>query len=156
MWHGGHMPGMSKANELKNYKKLRAKGMTKPQAALAVGVTPPTAYRWESNEDVRKSIEALAQVYVSKLPDAIKLGHDLIDAGNNAAKTPENAHILKLAAEESRLMRQAVGIAPSHAPSVVINNLVLGNQATILLPAISKLLDQHTVDITPDPYELDE
>jgi hypothetical protein len=150
------MPELKQDKLGRRYVAARAKGLSRPQAAVAVGVGVTTAYRWESNEDVRKSIEALAQVYVSKLPDAIKLGHDLIDAGNNADKTPENAHILKLAAEESRLMRQAVGIAPSHAPSVVINNLVLGNQTNVLLPAISKLLDQHTVDITPDPYELDE
>jgi len=112
-----------------------------------------TAYRWESREDVRANIEALAQKYIAKLPDAIKLGHDLIDAGNAAEKTPENDKILKLAAEESRLMRQAVGIAPSHSPSVVINNLVLGNQLNVLMPSIQRLLDQHSDAIEIDPEE---
>lgn len=144
------MPAVIKERELQRYKALRGKGLSKYQAAAAVGVSPPTVYRWESQEDVRRNIEALAQVYVSKLPDAIKLGHDLIDAGNNLEKTPENDKILKLAAEESRLMRQSVGMAGAHAPSVTINNLILGNQLNVLLPSISTLLNQHTVDITPD------
>jgi len=135
------------------YERLRAKGLSKPQAAAAIGVSPPTVYRWESREDVRANIEALAQKYIAKLPDAIKLGHDLIDAGNAAEKTPENDKILKLAAEESRLMRQAVGIAPSHSPSVVINNLVLGNQLNVLMPSIQRLLDQHSDVIEINPEE---
>ena len=149
MVHTGFMP---KESEQGKNIRLRSKGISKTVACNAVGVHPTTAYRWESREDVRANIEALAQKYIAKLPDAIKLGHDLIDAGNNAEKTPENDKILKLAAEESRLMRQAVGIAPSHSPSVVINNLVLGNQLNVLMPSIQRLLDQHSdvIEISPD------
>ena len=147
-----HTISMPKVMEQKEYVKLRAKGIRPTAASAALGVNRVTAYRWESREDVRANIEALAQKYIAKLPDAIKLGHDLIDAGNAAEKTPENDKILKLAAEESRLMRQAVGIAPSHSPSVVINNLVLGNQLNVLMPSIQRLLDQHldVIEINPE------
>ena len=149
------MPAVRKERELKRYERLRGTGVRKYEACAAVGVSPVTAYRWESREDVRANIEALAQVYISKLPDAVKLGHDLIAAGNDCEKTPENEKILKLAAEESRLMRQAAGIASSHAPSIVVTNLVLGNQLNVLMPSIQSLLDKHSDTIEVDPYELD-
>jgi phage terminase small subunit len=141
-------------DRVKAYATARAKGMAVTQAADAAGIGRTSAYRWETAEDVKQSIDELARVYVSKLPKAIKLSHDLIDAADAAEKTPENAKILELGAREAQTIRKTVSIEPSHTVSVVIGNLVLGDQTNVLAPNVQGLLDRQLgeiLDVTPNP-----
>ena len=140
-------------HKTRKYAEARARGMTIPQAAAIADIGRNTAYRWETAEDVKQSIDELARVYVSKLPKAIKLSHDLIDAADQCTKTPENAKILELGAREAQTIRKTVSIEPSHTTSVIIGNLVLGDQTNVLAPNVQGILDRQLgdiLDVTPE------
>ena len=142
-----------KGDKVRKYIRARATGMNMSAAAIETGIARQTAYRWETAEDVKQSIDELARVYVSKLPKAIKLSHDLIDAADQCTKTPENAKILELGAREAQTIRKTVSIEPSHTTSVIIGNLVLGDQTNVLAPNVQGILDRQLgdiLDVTPE------
>jgi hypothetical protein len=141
----------------RKYAAARVKGYSIPQSTEQAGIAIGTGYRWETAEDVRESIDALTKQYVSKLPDAIKLSHDLVAAGNTLTKTPENGKILELAAKEGARIQQSVGIAPTQtAPQAIINIMNIDSRQVHVSGTVGELLRKHftvdadTVDITPD------
>ena len=150
------------ARTRRKYAAQRAKGDNPHKAAMAVGVTHDTAYKWETAEDVRESIDKLTKIYVSKLPDAVRLSHELVDAGNKLTKTSENGKILELAAKEGARIQQSVGIAPTQtAPQAIINIMSIDARQVHVSGVVGDLLRKHfnmgdTVDIAPcNPLDAD-
>ncbi|MFA6063989.1 MAG: hypothetical protein WC736_15480 [Gallionella sp.] len=133
-----------RVKEKRKYMASRAKGETITQSARDAGVARITAYRWETAEDVRESIDQLTKQYVSKLPEAIKLSHDLVDAGNTLDKIPENGKILELAAKEGARIQQSVGIAPTQtAPQAIINIMNIDARQVHVSGTVGELLRKH-------------
>jgi len=149
----------------RKYAAERAKGVNPHRAAMNLGISDETAYKWETAEDVRESIDKLTKQYVSKLPDCIRLSHELVDAGNTLEKTAENGKILELAAKEGARIQQAVGIAPTQtAPQAIINIMSIDARQVHVSGTVGELLRKHftvideivdedanppTLDITP-------
>jgi hypothetical protein len=112
-----------------------------------------TLERWLKHDDMRQWIDEEAKRYLTKLPDAINASHRVIDAAKDIdPKDPNTKHLMLMALDEAKQMRQAVGIAVTHTPSVVIGQLVLGDQTNVLAPNVQSLLDHQLgdiLDVTP-------
>jgi len=136
---------------------MLARGATQQNVADKAGVHRLTVQRWLKRDDMRQWIDEEAQRYLTRLPDAIDTSHRVIDAAKDIdPKDPNTKHLMLMALDEAKQMRQAVGIAPSHAPSVVIGQLVLGDQTNVLAPNVQGLLDRQLIDaldITPKSDE---
>ena len=114
------------------------------KAAEVAGIVPQTAYKWDTAEDVRESIDHLTKKYVSILPETITLSHDLIRAGNTLEKVPANGKLLELAARESDKVRQSVGITPSQTvPTAIINIMNIDSRQVHVSGVVGDLLRQH-------------
>jgi hypothetical protein len=141
----------------RKYAAARVSGNTINRSAAIAGINNKTAYKWETAEDVRESIDTLTKQYVSELPAAIKLSHDMVRAGNELPKVPENGKILELACKEGARIQQSVGIAPTQtAPQAIINIMNIDSRQVHVSGTVGELLRKHftldadTVDITPD------
>ena len=143
--------------------KLLAQGKSQTAVAEEFGVHRATVSRWVNREEIRDWIDQQAEKYIESLPNALALSKDVIDIsrkqtdkailrGDNGEIVSVNTEfidqkILDSALREVDNLRKAVGITPSHSSSVVIGNLVLGNQQNVLMPNVQKLLDRQLGDI---------
>ena len=151
-------------DEPKNRKKalgLLARGETKSGVAKALGCSRATVGRWSSREEVQRWIEDGAQKYLESLPDALAISTNLLQAGKKESgmllgkkKADVDHKVLELAVREAESMRKSVGIIPAQHQSVVIGQLILGDQTNVLAPNVQSLLDHHlnnVLDVTPEP-----
>ena len=149
--------------------KMLCEGKNQSEIADAIGVNRATVSRWVNRAEIREWIDKQAEKYIESLPDALELSKDVLTIGshqtNNAINRSESGEvisvdtskidqkILDLALKESERLRQAVGITPSNSNSVVIGQLILGNQQNVLMPNVQALLDKQLgdiLDITPE------
>jgi hypothetical protein len=142
---------LEKSKKLINYL---AKGHTQIEAAAKLGVAPITAHRWANREEIRQQIDAQAAKMVEMLPKSIRITESVLIAGEREAAKLQHGDdtadksIVDMAIKVGDKIQQAVGIQASHAGSTVINNILIDNSQTVLLPQVQGLLD--AIDITPD------
>jgi len=143
--------------------KLLSQGKTQTSIADEFGVHRATVSRWVNREEIRDWIDQQAEKYIESLPNALALSKDVIDIsrkqtdkailrGDNGDIVSVNTDfidqkILDAALREVDHLRKAVGITPSHTSSVVIGNLVLGNQQNVLMPNVQGILDRQLGEI---------
>ncbi len=143
--------------------RLLLEGKTVREVGRQTGVSRETVSRWKNREDIKEWIDSQAQKYIESLPEALAVSKNILDIGKhqteNAITRDESGEIVKVdsdkidhrlveaALKESEKVRQAVGITPSQATSVVIGQLVMGNQNNVLMPNVQQLLDRQLTDI---------
>lgn len=159
------MPGpkavLDEPRTRKKALSMLAKGATKADVARKVGCARSTVSTWSSREEVQRWIEDETQKYLESLPDALAISTNLLRAGKKESgmllgkKRADVDHkVLELAVREAESMRKSVGIIPAQHQSVIIGQLICGDQKNILLPNVSALLDRQLADIldvTPEP-----
>jgi hypothetical protein len=125
-------------------------GQTPQQIAKLYGITDRQVYNILSDEDYRKIIESGQRDQVFMLPNANKRLETLIQSEDE-----------KVALGAIKQVHQNTGIAPSHAPSIFINKLLIqqGNSAEdrafrATAMAFLGLPDTQTpIDVTPNDNE---
>lgn len=154
--------------------RLVLEGKTNAEIARRVNVHPATVHRWKTREDIKEWIDSQAQRYIESLPEALAVSKNILDIGKhqteNAITRDESGEIVKVdsgkidhrlveaALKESEKVRQAVGITPSQSTSVVIGQMILGDQNNVLLDNVKNIIDRQLVDIldVTDQRELGE
>lgn len=158
------MPGPKKLmNDHKRKRKaalMLARGATKAEVGRAVGVSRPTVSRWANQDEARAWIEDETQKYLESLPDALAISKNLLRAGKEESgkllgkKGAVVDHkVLEMATREAESMRKSVGITPTHQQSIIIGQLICGDQKNVLAPNVQSLLDRQlaeVLDVTPE------
>lgn len=163
-----------------------AGGATDSDAANMIGCHRMTIYRFKNREEIKAEIEAQAQALMAIVPNAMEIKRKTIQAGDNALnreigdkgieaqegdspltirariqeRIEQRSNDIKIIAQSndaSNKVLQAVGILPTHTSSVVIGQLVLGDQTNVLAPNVQSLLDRqlgNILDVTPNPLAI--
>lgn len=159
------MPGpkavLDEPRTRKKALSMLAKGATKADVARKVGCARSTVSTWSNRDEVQRWIEDETQKYLGFLPDALAISTNLLRAGKKESgmllgkKRADVDHkVLELAVREAESMRKSVGIIPAQHQSIVIGQLILGDQTNVLAPNVQSLLDHHLdniLDVTPEP-----
>lgn len=174
------MPGKLDMVRVKRAAKIIANGGTLQQAADAVGRSRDIVKRWRSRDDVADLIRRETERVLDRLPDAVSMLGESIDAGRQAiaeqagltddpkARLAATA-VAKLGVDAASKIAQAAGVLPSHsAPpaitiisgsnddiSPIIATLLgkaLGNTSGILgeKTVSSAIPDDDYIDVTPE------
>jgi transposase len=148
---------------------MLSEGLPQSTVAEEFGIHRTTVSRWVNREEIRQWIDDQAEKYIESLPNALELSRNVLDISrvqtDNAITRSADGKIVSVDTEgidqkilDSALrevdnIRKAVGITPSNSSSVVIGQLVMGNNQNILAPNVQRLLD-HTLgdilDIEPE------
>ena len=143
--------------------RMLADGNSQKAIAEEFGVARQTVNRWVNRDDIREWVNTQAQKYIESLPNALELSKNVLEIGRHqtnsaivrrddgsvsAVRSDFIDHkILDAALREAENLRKAVGITPSHSSSVVIGQLVMGNNQNILAPSVQRILDRQLGDI---------
>lgn len=154
---------LSDPKKARQVVKLLSQGKSQRATAEITGVSRETVNRWVNREEIREWIDQQAEKYIESLPNALELSKNILEISrhqtNKAITRGEDGKvvavlsdfidtkILDLALRETDNLRKAVGITPSHTSSVVIGNLVLGNQQNVLMPNVQGILDRQLSEI---------
>ena len=158
--HGGIMDNPKNARKA---VRMIIEKKSQTEIAKVIGCNKATVSRWNNREDIKAWIDEQAQKYIESLPEALAVSKNILDIGKyqteNAVTRDESGDIVKVDSEkidyrlveaalkESEKIRQAVGITPSQSTSVVIGQLVMGDQNNVLMPNVQQLLDRQLTDI---------
>ena len=142
---------------------MLSEGKSQTAVAEALGVNRATVFRWVNRDDIREWINQQAQEYIQSLPNALALSKNVLDISKRqtekAISRDEHGNIVSVnsdfidtkildsALREVDNLRKAVGITPTNSTSIVIGNLVLGDQLNTLAPNVQKILDHQLGDI---------
>ena len=143
--------------------KLLAQGKTQTEVGDKFGIHRCTVSRWVNRDDIREWINQQAQEYIQSLPNALALSKNVLDISkkqtDKAISRDEHGNIISVnsdfidtkildsALREVDNLRKAVGITPTNSTSIVIGNLVMGDQLNTLMPNVQKILDHQLGDI---------
>jgi transposase len=160
---GNHRSKLSTPENARKVVRMLVEGASRRAMADELGVSRPTIKKWLSREDIRQWINDQAAEYIESLPNALELSRNVLDISrvqttnaitrNTAGEITEvntnsiDQKILDSALREVDNIRKAVGITPSTSTSVVIGQLVMGNNVQVLAPNVQKLLDHTLGDI---------
>ena len=150
-------------------KHLISTGVSQTEAADKLGISVQSAHRIAKRN--KKQIEDLALDLINDSIPLIKANHlsqlslsnelsSLINSTSNKKQWQRFKQlgtkldmiglsakdILTLADKKEYRALQVMGIAPSHTPSIIINQLVHTDNRTVLTPAMSQLFDRQTND----------
>lgn len=111
--------------------ELAVQGLCQRDIAKAVGLTQARVSQILSSDDeIRKQITAGQKAQVVLLPIAVKRHAELLDSPDE-----------KIRLQAVKLTYDTTGIAPSHAPSIFVQQ-ILNQQVNVLDPGTSRLLSE--------------
>jgi len=156
----GPKPILDEPRTRKKALSMLAKGATKADVARRVGCARSTVSTWSNREEVQRWVEDETQKYLESLPDALAISTNLLQAGKRESgmllgkkKADVDHKVLELAAREAESMRKSIGIIPAQHQSVIIGQLICGDQTNVLAPNVQSLLDRQLgeiLDVTPE------
>jgi hypothetical protein len=134
--------------------QMLADGNSQQTVADKLGVARLTVCRWANRDDIKRKVEEQAAKMVEMLPDVVRIKQNVIKAGVRESEKIGNGldgdkAIVEMAVKAGDKIEQSVGLAPSHAPSIIIGAIYNDNSQNVVLPQVQGLLDRlNTIDIS--------
>lgn len=174
---GGRQNILDEPKAARKATRMLSQGKSQSAVAEEIGCHRATVSRWVNRQEIREWIDKQAEKYIESLPNALALSKNVIDISrqqtDKAVVRDEDGivvsvntkfidqRILDSALREADNIRKAVGITPSNSTSIVVGNLVMGDQTNVLAPNVQRILDGQlgdildveSVDITPPEGE---
>lgn len=134
----------------------RAQGKSVRKAAKELSISPTTIQRVSSkHKDIidtqqARLVEATLPVIIDRTIKEINHANTI-----NPADKDSQAYLTRVDKKEENILK-GVGIAPSHAPSIHIQNIYNDNSKTILSPMVADLLSGKLDNMTIDAEIVEE
>jgi hypothetical protein len=131
---------------------MRAAGATLQNIADTTNTSPQTAMRLLEKEGIQKQVEAVRDRLLNQF---LPIATDNISHCLTNFKTTDNKQLQYFGYKASEKVLESVGLFPSHAPSVLIQQ-VFNQQSIHVHPVIQGLLDNHIGGFSEDFEEAED